>query len=188
MEFDFDRINLKDNNQSHVDLIKIMQLHASPALTAIPGVQEAFDRLEHTLSKLLIPYMNAIATRRGFSAEHQAMINPLSIDPEVADDDLASDDDCYYVDPTLELDLQYNKQVVDTASTNTVAFKFSPTRPSVTACDSIISEKLSTTDFNLGRGKNATNYQEKGTVTPNASGKGKAKADPLVSSLSNVQN
>lgn len=180
MEFNFDKINLKDAHQSHVDLIKTMQVHASPALTAIPGVPEAFDRLERTLSKLLIPYMNAIATRRGYSAEHQAMINPLSIDPEVADGDSDSDSDQYYIDPTLELDSPTDEHAVSHVNMDTM--EFLPRQPFAAACDSIISERLAETDFQLGSNRNTANYQGKGKGIAKARCDATATAKPSVSS------
>lgn len=172
MDFNFDLINLKDANQSHVDLIKIMQIHASPALTAIPGVQEAFERLERTLSKLLVPYMKAVAIRRGFSPEHQAMIHPLSVDPEVADGDIDSVSDKYYVDPTLELDSVLPEQAGSPASANTVGSH--PTQLSASSLDSVISETLAVADFELGSGRNMARSQEKGTGTTKARDKARA--------------
>lgn len=92
IEFDFDRINLKDTKkqQSDVDLMKTIQLHASPFLLSIPGVSEAFSRLDRTLAKLLVPHMNKIGKRQKYSMDHLVMLNPLIIDQDIADDD---DDD-----------------------------------------------------------------------------------------------
>lgn len=190
MEFNFDKINLKDKHQTNIDLIKTMQLHASPALTEIPGVREAFNRLERSLSKLLIPYMNAIAIRRGFSADHQAMINPLSVDPEIAGSDSDSDSDRYYIDPTLELDLLLHEEVVPPANADTIAFP--PKLPSAAVCDSIISEQLDDTDFQLGTRRDAEMRKGKmkamgrgnatATAKPMSRGNATATAKPSVSS------
>lgn len=91
VEFDLDRINLKDSRQqSDIDMMKTIQLHASPYLLSIPGVSDAFARLDRSLAQLLIPYMNDIGKRRKYSSDHLAMLKPLVIDPEIADND---DDD-----------------------------------------------------------------------------------------------